>query len=354
MRVTGLGPGKLRLEPRTSGEPKPATADPVTGLDAGPGLRVAFRSHMAPGGLFDFQVNGFGGVDFQRDGLTVAQFEHAVATLRRHGTAGIFATLITDEIDALARRFAAWEKLCAAAPEPGAAILGYHLEGPWLSPEPGYRGAHPAGPMRAPVWADFARLRAAAGGRIRLVTLAPELPGVPEFIAALTVAGVHVSLGHTNASDAQIDAAVEAGARFCTHVGNGCPLQLHRHDNIVQRLLARDELTACFIPDGVHLPPAVLKNFVRAKPPGRVLFTTDAMAGAGAPPGRYTIGPHEIDVGADGVARQPGGQGFAGSTLTPDVGVANVAAWLGIAPAAARELWSTAPATAFGVTLPPL
>jgi len=81
---------------------------------------------------------------------------------------------------------------------------------------------------------------------------------------------------------------------------------------------------------------------------------TDAMAGAGAPPGRYTIGPHEIDVGADGVARQPGGQGFAGSTLTPDVGVANVAAWLGIAPAAARELWSTAPATAFGVTLPPL
>lgn len=309
---------------------------------------------MSSGGLFDFQVNGFGGVDFQRDDLTVAQFEHAVAVLRRHGTAGIFATLITDEIETLRRRFAAFEKLCASAPSAAAAILGYHLEGPWLSPEPGYRGAHPSGPMRAPACADFQRLQAAAGGRIRLITLAPEWPGSAEFITAVTRAGVHVSLGHTNANDAQIDDAIHAGARFCTHLGNGCPLQLHRHDNIVQRLLARDELTACFIPDGVHLPRGVLKNLVRAKPAGRVLFTTDAMAGAGAPPGRFTIGPHVIDVGADGVARQPGAQNFAGSTLTPDVGVQNVAAWLGLTPGAARALWSSAAAEAFGVTLPAL
>ena len=309
---------------------------------------------MNANSLFDFQVNGFGGVDFQRDDLTVAQFEHAVAVLRRHGTAGIFATLITDEIAALCRRFTAFEKLCSAAPASATAILGYHLEGPWLSPEPGYRGAHPPGPMRAPTLADFERLQAAAGGRIRLITLAPEWPGSADFIAAVTRAGVEVSLGHTDANDAQIDDAIRAGARFCTHLGNGCPLQLHRHDNIVQRLLARDELIACFIPDGVHLPRAVLKNFVRAKPAGRVLFTTDAMAGAGAPPGRFTIGPHEIDVGADGVARQPGAQNFAGSTLTPDLGVRNVAEWLGITPEAARVIWSTDPAAAFGVTLPAL
>ena len=309
---------------------------------------------MSSGGLFDFQINGFGGVDFQRDDLTVAQLERAVATLRRHGTSGIFATLITDEIETLCRRFSAFENLCAAAPAAASAILGYHLEGPWLSPEPGYRGAHPAGPMRAPTLDDFDRLQAAAGGRIRLVTLAPEWPGSAEFIAAITRRGVHVSLGHTNADDAQIDAAVQAGARFCTHLGNGCPLQLHRHDNIVQRLLARDELTACFIPDGVHLPRSVLQNFFRAKPSGRALFTTDAMAGAGAPPGRFTIGPHEIDVGADGIARQPGAQNFAGSTLTPDAGVRNVAAWLGVSPEAAQVNWSTAPALAFRVTLPAL
>ena len=309
---------------------------------------------MSAAGLFDFQVNGFGGIDFQRDNLTSTEFAHAVAALRQHGTSGIFATLITDEIDALCRRFAALEKLCATVPSAGAAILGYHLEGPWLSPTPGYRGAHPAGPMRAPTFADYERLQAAAHGRLRLITLAPEWPGSAEFIAAVTQQGVHVSLGHTNASEAEIDAAIRAGARFCTHLGNGCPLELPRHDNIVQRLLARDELTACFIPDGIHLPKGVLKNFVRAKPTGRVLFTTDAMAGAGAPPGRYTIGPHLITVGADGVARQPGEKNFAGSTLTPDVGVRHIADWLNVTPEAAYHLWSTAPAAAFGITLPAL
>ena len=309
---------------------------------------------MNPTGLFDFQVNGFGGIDFQRDDLTAAEFTHAVDALRKHGTSGIFATLITDEIDLLCRRFAALEKLCATAPTAGAAILGYHLEGPWLSPTPGYRGAHPAGPMRAPTLTDYERLQAAAQGRLRLITLAPEWPGSAEFIAAVTRQGVHVSLGHTNASEAEIDAAIRAGARFCTHLGNGCPLELPRHDNIVQRLLARDELTACFIPDGIHLPKGVLKNFVRAKPTGHVLFTTDAMAGAGAPPGRYTIGPHLMAVGADGVARQPGEKNFAGSTLTPDVGVRHIANWLNLTPEAAYHLWSTAPATAFGVTLPAL
>jgi len=309
---------------------------------------------MSAAGLFDFQVNGFGGVDFQRDNLTSTEFAHAVAALRQHGTSGIFATLITDEIEALCRRFAALEKLCATVPSAGAAILGYHLEGPWLSPTPGYRGAHPAGPMRAPTLADYERLQAAAHGRLRLITLAPEWPGSAEFIAAVTQQGVHVSLGHTNASEAEIDAAIRAGARFCTHLGNGCPLELPRHDNIVQRLLARDELTACFIPDGIHLPKGVLKNFVRAKPTGRVLFTTDAMAGAGAPPGRYTIGPHLITVGADGVARQPGEKNFAGSTLTPDVGVRHIADWLNLTPEAAYHLWSTAPAAAFGITLPAL
>jgi N-acetylglucosamine-6-phosphate deacetylase len=206
--------------------------------------------------------------------------------------------------------------------------------------------------MHAPSLAEFARYQAAAQDRVRLVTLAPEWPGSAECIAGLVSAGVRVSLGHTDASEKQIDAAIAAGARFCTHLGNGAPLVLHRHDNIIQRLLARDELTACFIPDGVHLPPFVLRNLVRAKPPGRVLFTTDAMAGAGAGPGRYRIGRFAIDVGTDGIARQPGGQGFAGSTLTPDAGVRRCAEYLGWSEAEAEAAWSTAAAAAFGVTLP--
>lgn len=193
---------------------------------------------------FDFQVNGFGGVDFQASTLSRAEMEHAVAVMRQHGMAGIFLTLITDEIDAHCRRLENFEQLRAASAAIAEMIVGYHIEGPWLSPEPGYRGAHPAEPMCAPSIVEFERMQVAANGRIRLITLAPEWPGSAECIEAMTRTGVHISLGHTNASEAQIDEAIRAGARFVTHLGNGCPLQMHRHDNIVQRLLARDELTA--------------------------------------------------------------------------------------------------------------
>lgn len=114
--------------------------------------------------------------------------------------------------------------------------------------------------MRSPDWKTFERLQSAAGGNIRLVTLAPELSGSIPFIRDLVSAGVQVSLGHSHASEAQIDAAIEAGAKFCTHLGNGVPAELPRHDNVMQRLLARDELYAFFIPDGIHLPAAGRQN----------------------------------------------------------------------------------------------
>lgn len=302
--------------------------------------------------LFDFQVNGFAGVDFQRDGLAAADVCRAVDALRAHDVAAIFATLITDSVDRLCRRFEALEAARREHASVAGMIAGYHLEGPWLSPVPGFCGAHPPQWMHAPARDEFQRLQRAAGGRIRLVTLAPEWPGSAEFIRALRGEGVHVSLGHTDASEAQIDAAVAAGARFCTHVGNGVPGMLPRHDNVMQRLLARDDLTACFIPDGIHLPPFVLRNFVRAKPAGRVLFTTDCMAGAGAPPGRYTIGALEVNVGEDGIVRQPGGQGFAGSALAPDEGVRRTARFLDLPEPEALRLWSEAPLAAFGIAGP--
>ena len=156
-----------------------------------------------------------------------------------------------------------------------------------------------------------------------------EWPGSPEFIRHLVASGVTASIGHSNAGDAAIDAAVAAGLTMCTHVGNGVPQQMHRHDNIIQRLLARDELTAVFIPDGIHLPPATLRNFVRAKPRAQVLFTTDCMAAAGAPSGRYTIGHIEVEAGVDGVVREPGKPNFAGSSLAMDAAVENVRRFTG-------------------------
>jgi N-acetylglucosamine-6-phosphate deacetylase len=122
----------------------------------------------------------------------------------------------------------------------------------------------------------------------------------------------------------------------------------------MQRLLARDELTAFFIPDGIHIPPGVLKNSFRAKPPGKALFTTDCMAAAGAPPGVYTIAQHKLEVGEDRVVRMPGSKGFAGSALAPDEGVANLQRWLALGKTEARALFSTTIADAFGIQLPTL
>ena len=278
---------------------------------------------------FDLQVNGFAGVDFQRDDLTAAMIDHVVEALLRHGTGRILLTLITDRVEHLCRRLERIEKFCAASPRAREVIAGYHLEGPWLLPEPGYHGAHDPALMIPPTLADLERLESAAGGRLRLVTLAPELPGSPEIIAHAASRGIRTAIGHSNASDGEIDAAITAGLTLCTHLGNGVPNLLHRHDNIIQRMLARDELTAVFIPDGIHLPPAVLRNFVRAKPPGKVLFTTDCMAAAGAGPGCYSLGRLDLEVGADGVVREPGKNNFAGSSLTMDRAVENVRVFLG-------------------------
>ena len=302
--------------------------------------------------LFDIQINGFGGVDFQQPDLTLTDLQKAVAALAGQQTRRFFLTLITDSLPALEGKFTHLEQLRTQDKDVAEAVCGYHLEGPWLSPEPGFRGAHDPRWMRAPEHAAFDRLQSAAGGQIRLATVAPEWPGSGAFIRHLAQHGVRVSLGHTNASDREIDAAIDAGAQFCTHLGNGVPAMLPRHDNIMQRLLARDELTAFLIPDGIHLPPPVLRNFYRAKPQGKVLFTTDAMAAAGAPPGRYRLAEHELEAGADLAVRLPGSALFAGSALTPPLMVSNVTAWLGLDPDTARHRCSTAAAAAFGIDLP--
>ncbi len=302
--------------------------------------------------LFDLQVNGFAGVDFQQDDIPPAALDHALRALHAHHTARILYTLITDRIDALCRRLEHVEDLRRRSPLAHATIAGYHIEGPWLYPKPGYHGAHDPSLMRAPTIADADRLIAAAGGNVRLVTLAPEWPGSPEVIAHLVARGVRVAIGHSDASDDDLDRAIAAGLTLCTHLGNGVPTLLPRHDNIIQRLLARDELTAVFIPDGLHLPPPVLRNFVRAKPRDKVLFTTDCMAAAGAPPGRYTLRHVTTEVGADGVVREPGKPNFAGSSLTPDRAVVNAARFLGWSAAEATDACSTRVAAAVG--LPPL
>lgn len=299
--------------------------------------------------LFDFQVNGFAGIDFQSDSLTLEEMRRAVDGLETHRMSAVFFTLITDEVDSLCRKFENIESIRSKDERIASVIRGYHLEGPWLSKEPGYCGAHPIEQVCKATEEDYRRLRDAAGGRLRLITLAPEVEGAHSVIESAVSDGIRIALGHTNASNSDIEKAVAAGATLATHVGNGVPSHLHRHDNIIQRLLARDELIACFIPDGIHLPPFVLRNFYQAKLKGKAFFTTDCMAAAGSPPGRYRIGPHEVEVGADGIVHLPGDQRFAGSSLTLDRGVENISKWLEIPMAEAEEMCSTLPAAHFGI-----
>ncbi len=299
--------------------------------------------------LFDLQVNGFAGVDFQRLNVSVNEMEHAVRALHNHRTGKILLTLITDTIDNLCRKLEHFEYLRRQSESTAETVIGYHIEGPWLLPEPGFMGAHNPDCMTTPSIPDFDRLNTAANGHIRLLTLAPELTGSPELIEHCTRRGVKVAIGHSNASEEAIDIAIAAGMTLCTHLGNGVPSHLHRHDNVIQRLLTRDELTAVFIPDGIHLPPHVLKNFVRAKPQDKVLFTTDCMAAAGAPAGTYSLGEISIEVGEDRVVREPGKSNFAGSSLTMDNAVTNIVQYLDWSPEQALLACSTGIAEVLGI-----
>ncbi|MCP5522853.1 MAG: N-acetylglucosamine-6-phosphate deacetylase [Verrucomicrobiales bacterium] len=279
--------------------------------------------------LFDPQINGFAGVDFQQNALEESDLVRSVRVLRQTGCTRFLLTLITDDWTALTTRLAHLHALRQAHPELRDAIAGWHLEGPFLSTEPGFRGAHNPAMMLDPVPRRIEELRRAAGDDLLLLTLAPERQGAVEAIARATSLGIRVSLGHTNATAAQLAAARDAGATGFTHLGNACPQTLDRHDNLLWRVLDTPGLQISLIADGRHVAPPLFRLIHRLRPAGTVLHTTDAMAAAAAPPGRYTVGWLKLDVGPDRITRQPGHTNFAGSALTPVEMVFRASAMLG-------------------------
>ena len=295
-------------------------------------------------GLFDLQVNGFGGIDFNAPDLTADRVAEALERMRETGVTRCLPTLITSSFD----RFAANARVLARVSQP--AIVGIHMEGPYLSPEDGARGAHPRAHVAPASVDDFCRRQHAAGGRIVLVTLAPEVPGVMPLIEHLVAAGVRVAIGHTAATPQQIGDAIAAGATLATHLGNGCPQMLPRHPNVIWELLGADTLFASVIVDGHHLPPATVKTMVRAKGPGRTILVTDAVAAAASAPGRYTVGGVDCEFGEDGRVSLPGTPYLAGSSLTLDRAIANTVRFTGLSIDAVVPMASTIPATYMGMT----
>jgi len=301
--------------------------------------------------LLDIQVNGFSGVDFSDAGLTTEMVARAAGALRAAGVARFMPTLITAPLDDLEATVARLVAAIDADADVRRAVVGLHLEGPFISAAAGPRGAHLPEHMLEPSELTFARIQEVAEGQVRMITIAPELPGAVAFIRRRVAEGVVVAIGHTDAGREDIQRAVDAGATLSTHLGNGTHELLPRHDNYVWHQLGEDRLSASFIADGHHLPPHVLRSMVRAKGVARSVLVTDATAAAGGPPGRYTLGGMEVRLLDEGdAARLPDGR-MAGSSLRLDAAINNVMAWCDVTLADAVDMASRNPASLLGLDL---
>ena len=258
------------------------------------GPTVEDQPCIAPG-LIDIQVNGFAGVDFSDPELTCERVAAVLPHLWKTGVTSFCPTLITNTHDRLMRNFRVLAEALRAYPRLARSVPCFHLEGPYISPG-GARGAHNPDYMRWPDWGEFQELQAAAEGRIGIVTLAPELPGALEFIRRARASGVLVAIGHTDATPELIHQGVEAGARLSTHLGNGCPEMMHRHQSPLWAQLAIADLSASVICDGFHLPPDLVNVILLAKTIDRSILITDAVSAATLPPGIYRLLDTEVEL----------------------------------------------------------
>ncbi len=274
-----------------------------------------YECWLSPG-LVDLQVNGYRGFDLNEDAATPATVSRLVRRLLAAGVTTFLPTLVTASREQLLARLSAIAEARRIDPMARACIPFVHMEGPHISPKDGYRGAHPRKHVRPPSMEEFALWQQSSGGLVGMVTLSPHFPGIGNYIRALRSQRVHVSLGHTHATAAQIHAAVQAGAAFSTHLGNGISARIERHNNPLWSQLAESRLTAMLIGDGHHLPADVLKAMLRAKSTRRCILVSDLVALGGMPPGRYSapIGG-AVELSADGRLTMAGTAHLAGAVL---------------------------------------
>ena len=310
---------------------------------------IADRPFVAPG-LFDLQINGHGGVWYSQPGLTAQDVIETLQPHFQHGVTRMLPTLVTNSFENLAAGFTAIRDACESHPWVNRMAPGCHLEGPYISREDGPRGAHGLEHVRDANWDEFCRLQEISGNRIKLLTLAPEVPGAIDVIRRAVASGVVVSIGHTGATCEEIRAAVDAGASLSTHLGNGAHGMLRRHPNYIWEQLADDRLHASIICDGHHLPASVVKTILRVKSPHRTILTCDAAGLAGCPPGKYRNAAVDVEVLDDGrivVAGQD--QLLAGSTLCIDTCVSNVIRFAGVTLKEAVDMAGRVPARLIGL-----
>ena len=270
---------------------------------------------MTTSPLVDLQVNGFKGVDFSGADVREADLVEACRALLSAGTTAFLPTLMTCPTEICARNLPLLARVIDREEFTGR-LLGIHLEGPFLSPQEGARGAHNPEWMRAPDVDYLEQLITWANGKIRLLTLAADLDGAEDVARYAASRGMAVSLGHHMADEEQLRRLVNAGAKALTHLGNGVPAVLPRHENPIWAGLGNDDLSATIIADGHHLPASLLKTIVRAKGPRRCILVSDASPLAGLPPGEYESMGAQVLLDETGRLYNPGTGYMVGSSAT--------------------------------------
>ncbi len=276
--------------------------------------------YLSPG-FIDLQVNGFAAVDYANPSISQLDIQRSFEAIYATGVTRFYPTVITGAPENME---AALRNLAHSSAD------GFHVEGPHISPEEGPRGAHPKRWVRPPDFSEFRRWQDATQGRVRIVTLAPEWPGALSYIERVVAEGVVIAIGHTQATAAQLEDAVAAGATLSTHLGNGAHGVMRRHPNYIWHQMADDRLMADFIVDGIHLDASFLKVALRAKGIERSVLVTDAAPPAGAAPGRYHLGEQDVDLSSDGRVTLAGSDRLAGSALHMHHAIANTVRMAGV------------------------
>ncbi|MEI6050564.1 MAG: N-acetylglucosamine-6-phosphate deacetylase [Bacteroidota bacterium] len=275
-------------------------------------------------GLIDNQINGYANVDFSGSNLSPGDIIKAAKAIWRDGVTTFLLTLISNSHENLIRNFRILDEALRNEELLRESIPGFHLEGPYISPEEGYRGCHPVQHIRKPSWNEFTAFQQASGGRIIQVTIAPELDGAGEFTRLCTQNGIVVAMGHTNASAEEISHAVENGVRLSTHLGNGCANLIHRHKNPIWPQLANDRLTPSIIADGLHLLPEEIRVFYKVKGPDNIILTSDVIYLAGMAPGKYSFLETEVILTEEGKLLNTEQNCLAGASFPIKKGVENM------------------------------
>ena len=301
-------------------------------------------------GWLDIQVNGFAGHDPNAADAEPLATTEMVKALWRFGVSASCPTICTESEAHIVRSLRAIADACEADPLIAESVVGIHVEGPHIAREDGPRGAHPLRHVRPPDIDEYRRWQAASAGRIKIVTLSPEYDEAVPYIEAIVADGVVASIGHTAATSDQIRAAVDAGARWSTHLGNGAHAMIRRHPNYIWDQLAEDRLSAGFIFDGQHLPPPVMKSVIRAKGIERSILVSDALFVAGLPPGVYELPDGAaVQLQASGRLELQGTPYLAGSAAPLSICVGNAVRHAGVTWAEAIRMVTANPSRLLGL-----